>query len=99
VEPVSAKELKYLYGAYLEHCCRYYVLDAPVISDEDFDRLCRVLCEGWDTFTHRYKHLTNREALSAGTGFHIAPNEYPPALIELCRSYPNRALARVFPEE
>jgi len=61
---MSAKELKSLYGAYLEHCYRYYVPDAPVIPDGEFDHLCRVLHEGWDGFTHHYKHLTNREAHS-----------------------------------
>lgn len=52
----------------------YYRLDAPVVTDECFDSLCKILNNNWDQITHFHKHLITRGDLEAGTGFAI---EYP----------------------
>jgi len=80
---------------YLEHSCRYYELDAPVISDAAFDALCAALLEQWDEVTHRYKHLADMSALRAGTGFQMS-HRFPQAIVNLVRSYPDVPLYKVF---
>lgn len=64
-------QMNRLYMAYLEHSIRYYELDEPVISDELYDRLCRALLRHWPAFEHSLKHLTDADALAAGTGFQL----------------------------
>ncbi len=55
----------------------YYHHNISVISDAVFDRLCVRLLEGLDAIEHQHKHLIDKEALQAGTGFHISFNEFP----------------------
>ena len=59
----------YLVTSYL-----YYNLCRSIITDHDFDRLCKDLGEGWDTFEHQHKYCTSREDMLAGTGY---ANTYP----------------------
>lgn len=83
----------YAFGAYLEHSCRYYMFDDPVISDAQYDSLCCALLEQWDEVTHRHKHLAERNDLECGTGFNIV---FPPQIISLVRTYPHKTLHEVF---
>lgn len=86
----------HLFGEYLEHSCRYYILNNPVISDSDYDKLCVRLLSVWDQVTHKYKQLTDESALSAGTGFQM---EYtmPSQIVWLCRMVsPDKALREYF---
>lgn len=55
----------------------YYVLGISVISDELFDKICKTLLEGHDKLTHQHKHLVEREALEAGTAYHLKEADYP----------------------
>jgi hypothetical protein len=59
----------YLVSSYL-----YYEMSRSIITDHDFDRLCKELNEGWNTFEHQHKHCTSRGAMVAGTGY---ANTYP----------------------
>lgn len=52
----------------------YYNQCKSVITDHEFDRLCKELAEGWDTFEHQHKHCTSKEDMVAGTGY---ANDYP----------------------
>lgn len=83
----------YAFGAYLEHSCRYYLFDAPVISDAAYDSLCAALLEQWDEVTHRHKHLVSPDDLHCGSGYAIS---YPTQIINLVRAHPHRALHEVF---
>lgn len=62
---------------YLIHSYLYYIEETPLISDTEYDRLCKKLLNSFDTLTHRHKHLVSKEALQAGTGYHLAEADYP----------------------
>ena len=67
---------------YLEHCYRYYVLDSPIISDEDFDEMCKWLNENYDIAvkSHPWAKIcgVKQSHFKAGTGYDI---KYPKLLI------------------
>lgn len=64
---------------YLIHCYLYYKLGAAVISDGEFDTLCKkLLSSGID------HPLVSKEDLAAGTGYSIG--EYPPEIISEAQS-------------
>lgn len=49
----------------------YYSLDAPILTDADFDKLCKRCIEEWDDLSPLRKwQLGSREDL-ATTGYHI----------------------------
>lgn len=56
---------------YLIHSYLYYVHDKAIITDAYYDELCKELDRRWDTVVHFHKHLVDREALVAGTGFYL----------------------------
>jgi hypothetical protein len=62
---------------YLIASYAYYVADSPVISDEDYDGLCKRLLLRWEEVSHPHKHLVDVEALRAGTAFHLTAASYP----------------------
>ena len=63
--------LWYKFSNYMVASFLYYQMNRSVISDHDFDRLCREIDAGWDDFEHEHKHLVDRGQLSATTGFAI----------------------------
>ena len=56
----------YLMSSYL-----YYQEDKQVLTDEQFDTLCKRLLENWDSVEHMHKHLISKHDLTAGTGYAI----------------------------
>lgn len=70
-------DIKRLVPFYLMTGYLYYQLDESVISDHDFDFICRRLLKEWNTFEHPQKHLITIEALKAGTAFHLKAEDYP----------------------
>ena len=64
-------------GKYLVHSYLYYILDDPVITDDEYDTLCKELLDKFDTLQHPHKHLTTKESLLAGPGYHIPSSAYP----------------------
>ena len=62
----------YLMTSYL-----YYCKDKSVVSDQTYDELCKRLLDEWDWVEHRHKHLIDRQALAAGTGFYLKERDYP----------------------
>jgi len=58
----------YLIAAYA-----YYIEDDPLISDDCFDWLAKLLKEHWEEITHRHKKHLTLDDLSAGTYL----GEYP----------------------
>lgn len=59
---------------YLIHSYLYYDKDVNIISDEEFDRLCVEILEGYDGLVSKYKCLVDEADLKCGTGFSC---EYP----------------------
>lgn len=58
----------YLIAAYA-----YYIEDDPLISDDCFDWLAKLLKEHWEELTHRHKRYLTLDDLNAGTFL----GEYP----------------------
>ena len=59
---------------YLIHSFLYYEKDDPIIGDEEYDRICKMLYDVYDTVKHHHKHLINKDSLLAGTGYHLQYN-------------------------
>jgi hypothetical protein len=76
---LNQKFVRYLLSSYL-----YYVEGRSILTDSEFDALCKELLERWDEVTHRHKHLTSREDLEAGTGYAI---QYPSIVIGAARHW------------
>ena len=66
VKEISSNRLipYYLMSSYL-----YYDEDKVVLSDNDFDFICKRILDEWDKITHVHKPLVDRESIKAGTGF------------------------------
>ena len=56
----------YLMSSYL-----YYKKNKQVLTDDEFDTLCKRLLDEWDSIEHMHKHLITKEDLKAGTGYAI----------------------------
>ena len=56
---------------YLMFSYLYYEKDINLITDGEFDALCKTLLDKYDGLTHMHKHLVTKTALSAGTGYDI----------------------------
>lgn len=63
---------------YLMTSYQYYRLNRSIITDHDYDRLCRELYEGWPRIRHQHKRYVDRQQLFAGTGYAI---DYPHMVI------------------
>lgn len=67
-----------LVPAYLLHSLLYYHFDITVISDDEFDQICREIIDNWDECQkHAHAHLLDKEALVAGSGFQLHINDFP----------------------
>jgi len=60
----------YLMSSYL-----YYKKDKSVLSDEDYDIMCKRILAEWKQINHPHKKLVKKNALEAGTGYQI--RKYP----------------------
>ena len=63
---------------YLMYSYAYYKENESLISDHEYDDICKQLIEKWDTINHWHKPLLNLESLEAGTGYDI---QYPKRVI------------------
>lgn len=72
--PVYVENQNMLVPYYLMHSYLYYEKDDPIISDHEFDLICKTLYEKWDKVEHFHKHLINKDDLIAGTGYAL---KYP----------------------
>jgi hypothetical protein len=52
----------YLMGAYA-----YYELDAPILTDGDFDHLAPLMLKFWGSIQHRHKAFITEDDLRAGS--------------------------------
>tara|TARA_R110000824_G_scaffold83508_1_gene209090 strand:+ start:86 stop:397 length:312 start_codon:yes stop_codon:yes gene_type:complete len=60
---------------YLMHSFIYYNMSDSIISDSEYDEICRELKDKWDSIEHYHKHLVDVEALGAGTGYQLKYNK------------------------
>ena len=60
----------------------YYKENESLISDTEYDNICKQIIEKWDNITHWHKSLLTLDALKAGTGYDI---EYPNRVISAAK--------------
>ena len=60
----------------------YYEEDSPIISDGEYDSICKRLHNEWDNVEHFHKHLIDKETLLAGTGYTL---KYPNRVIDAAK--------------
>ena len=72
--PIYDENPNMLVPYYLMHSYLYYIEDSPIVSDGEFDHICKMLLEKWDKIKHFHKHLINKDDLIAGTGYAL---KYP----------------------
>jgi len=83
VEPkIYDKNPNMLVPYYLMHSYLYYKEDNPIISDGEYDSICKRLHSEWDNVEHFHKHLIDKEMLIAGTGYTL---EYPNRVIDAAK--------------
>lgn len=68
---------RYPVGKYLVTSYLYYHCDISVISDEEYDDICRELHDGFEDIEHPHKHLLDKDSLAAGTAYHLTATDYP----------------------
>lgn len=56
---------------YLIHSYIYYCLDTKTITDSLYDDICRCLYDNFDKIQTQWPELFEKDALSAGTGYHL----------------------------
>ena len=67
---------------YLMYSYAYYKENESLISDTEYDDICKQIIEKWDNITHWHKSLLTLDALKAGTGYNI---EYPNRVISAAK--------------
>ena len=67
---------------YLMYSYAYYKENESLISDTEYDNICKQIIEKWDNITHWHKSLLTLDALKAGTGYDI---EYPNRVISAAK--------------
>lgn len=61
-----------------------YRIDAdPIISDNCYDELCRILLEKFDDLEHPHKHLVTKEDLACGSDFGVAFEDMYPSRVSM----------------
>ena len=56
---------------YLMACYMYYQELESIMSDSEFDSICKDLKKHWNSIEHRHKDLIDKGSLDAGTGYQI----------------------------
>lgn len=81
--PVKLLVPWYLMASYL-----YYECSISIMSDSEYDQLCKKLDELWAfAKKHRHSHLVDRASLSATTGYYLndLPQIVKNAAVQLAR--------------
>ena len=63
---------------YLMFSYAYYKENESLITDSEYDQICRDLITNWNDITHWHKSLLNLDSLRAGTGYDI---KYPERVV------------------
>ena len=67
---------------YLMYSYAYYKENESLISDTEYDDICKQIIDKWHSTTHWHKSLLTLDALKAGTGYDI---EYPNRVISAAK--------------
>lgn len=71
-QAVRAQVAVVLWRAYAAHSYLYYQRNTSIITDGDFDELCKYILENYDWIKpHDLNNYLDETALGAGTGFHL----------------------------
>jgi NAD-dependent DNA ligase len=73
-KPIYYTNKNMLVPYYLMYSYLYYKKDISMITDEEYDRICKELYKEWKNIEHFHKPLINKEALLSGTGYTL---KYP----------------------
>lgn len=74
---MTESELKRTLQKFIMCSYLYYILFESVVPDEEYDKMAKDLLDGWHDFEHQHKHLLSKEALKAGTMYHLGEGQYP----------------------
>lgn len=76
---IEKKKYEQLLRMFLTFSYTYYIQDYPLVSDGEYDNVCKTLLDGWNSGWTPSQNIgfINGDVLSAGTGFHIPANKYP----------------------
>jgi hypothetical protein len=70
--PVGALVHQYLLASFA-----YYIMHTSPMTDDAFDYVCEKLLQEYDNFEHQHKKYIDKEALKAGTAYHMKETDYP----------------------
>jgi hypothetical protein len=70
---------------YLVHCAAYYVYNASLVTDNEFDTLSKRVYDAWDCIEHRHKTLIDRTALRT-TGAYLV-NKLPGIVLSAAEQF------------
>ena len=79
-------------GKYLLYSYLYYQCDLSLVEDAEYDAICGELLDRYDEVQlskHPHKHLIDRDALKAGSCYHLAYNAYPFIVVSLAKAEMN----------
>ena len=62
---------------YLLSSFSYYIMHTSPMTDEAFDYMCERLLQEYDSIEHQHKKYIDKEALKAGTAYHMKETDYP----------------------
>ena len=79
----------YLINSYL-----YYICDLSVITDTEYDKLCKRLYDEFDSITHPHKFLVDKDALNCGTAFHLTEDKYPQMVKNSSKMFYNQYISK-----
>ena len=79
----------YMMSSYL-----YYKTDRSVLSDGDFDQLCKRMLNEWKIIKHPHKRRVKRKDLEAGTGYQI--KKYPTIVMSAAERWYNETKDGIF---
>ncbi len=76
--------------SYLMHSYLYYVLSQPLISDHEFDKLCKDMNRMWNDLTGPYKefilkHETAPDEWGEPKGLELFEEDYPSEVKEAAK--------------
>lgn len=74
---------------YLVHSYIYYQLDDNIITDAQYDEICKKILKHWDDIKHPHKVYINKESLVAGSGFDIKFFNLPNIVVTVAHTLHN----------
>lgn len=81
------RPVTFLVNVYLISSFLYYHLNESILSDHDYDRLCKTLLDRYGEIQSHprlwHRRLISQSALSSGTGFSLRAADYPALLADV----------------